>query len=112
MFKKLALLLLVAGLLFTAVLLAGTFRLTSKQVLAEPAADVRLDTMAAAQRLAQTLTFRTVSNEAASQVDTNAFLALHRKRLLLSPGVRHLVIPGTLLLLPGEVLPRHLIKRS
>ena len=75
--KKLALFFLLAGLVLIAILLAGALRLTSKQPPAESVADVRLDTTAAARRLAQALTFRTVSNEDAGRVDTSAFLALH-----------------------------------
>ena len=77
MFRKLALLLFIAGLLLVAVLLVGAFRLTSKQPDVEPMANVRVDAVGAAERLAQALTFRTVSNEDAGRVDTSAFLALH-----------------------------------
>ena len=77
MLRTLALSLLAAGLLLVAVLLAGAFRLRSQQVPAEPLADVRLDTTAAARRLAQALTFRTISNEDPAEVDTSAFRALH-----------------------------------
>ena len=87
-FKRLALPL--AGgllLLLALLLLAGAFRLTSTQAPAGPAADVRVDTAAAAQRLAEALAFRTLSHEDAARVDTSAFRALHDYLERAFPGV-------------------------
>src|SRR2546427_6704900 len=55
------------------VLLANTATYHSRQIPAEPAPAIALDTAAAAERLARALRFRTISFGGASGVDTASF---------------------------------------
>src|SRR2546425_214597 len=62
-----------AAVALAVVLLANTATYRSRQIPAEPAPAIALDTAAAAERLAHALRFRTISFGGASGVDTTSF---------------------------------------
>src|SRR3989475_11879793 len=61
-----------AAVALAVVLLANTATYRSRQIPAEPAPAIALDTAAAAERLAHALRFRTISFGGASGVDTTS----------------------------------------
>ena len=76
--KRALLLLGLALLALVAVVLLRTVTVESKQIEVEPVVDLTVDANAAAQRLAGAVRFPTVSHEAGAQVESEAFLGLHR----------------------------------
>src|SRR2546426_9020427 len=74
------------------VLLANTATYHSRQIPAEPAPAIALDTAAAAERLARALRFRTISFGGASGVDT---ASLHHFQLYLQRALPPLPAPLT-----------------
>ena len=59
------------------VLVVNTFRLSSKQIDAEPIADIPMNEIAAAERLAGALRLATISHEDPADFDGEVFLQLH-----------------------------------
>ena len=72
--------LLVAGVvlvLLVSVVLIRTVRLTSKQVLVDPAIDVAIDGQEVAEHLANAIQFQTISSQDSTQLKGEEFIGLH-----------------------------------
>lgn len=76
--KRVLLVLGLALLILLAVVLVRTATVESKQIRVEPVTDLTVDANAVAQRLAGAVRFPTISHEAGAQVESEAFLGLHR----------------------------------
>ena len=76
--KKILAVLGIAVVILVAVLLIRATTLESRQIRAEPVADLVVDANAVAQRLAGAVRFRTVSHELGRNVEAQAFLGLHQ----------------------------------
>jgi carboxypeptidase PM20D1 len=76
--KRILVLIGLALLILIAVLCARASLVKSRQLAAQPVTDLTVDANAAAGRLAGALRFPTVSHEDGAQVESQAFLDLHR----------------------------------
>jgi carboxypeptidase PM20D1 len=74
--KKILILIILFLISLFSVLLFRTYRLTSKQIKAEPAPDIVINRDEAANRLAQSIKFKTISYQNPSQTDTKEFQGL------------------------------------
>ena len=77
MIKRIFLFLIIALLSLVLVIGVNTLRQSSRQIPVQPAAIVKLDEQAAAQRLASALRLPTIANADKVQTQSAAFNALH-----------------------------------